>query len=87
MQAPEPVAASEFHAGMTCPACQKAVAAGDLVRVCAACGAASHEPCWRISLGCRSYFCAPARRAERSGPAEIVISPEEAAAVPAERLI
>jgi len=53
----EPVRANLFHAGNTCPFCQEAIAEGQMVVTCNACGSLHHDTCWEHKGGCSSYHC------------------------------
>jgi len=55
--APQPVLASMFHAGNTCPFCQEAIATSQLIIACPQCGSFHHETCWLNKKGCSSYHC------------------------------
>jgi S1-C subfamily serine protease len=75
-----PVAANFFQAGSTCPFCQEAITEGQMVVTCLACGSLHHDTCWQHRGGCSSYHCDDRVKADASGrPAEIVITPTEAA--------
>lgn len=75
----DPVVANVFHAGSTCPYCQAPVEAGQNVVRCVDCGSLHHDTCARMAEGCASYHCASGSRAPVAGPAEVIITPEEAA--------
>lgn len=53
-----PATAEEI--GKVCPVCQTAVAEGERVQNCAACGQLHHGACWEEVGGCATYGCANA---------------------------
>lgn len=53
--------AGERETGVACPHCRAALAPGDEVAQCSACGMVHHHDCWKARGGCGSYACAPAR--------------------------
>ncbi len=83
----EAVKASDFHAGKTCPACQKEIRSGESIHLCSSCGGASHELCWRRESGCKSYFCSGDVKGEAGSGAIITISKDEAESLPAAKLL
>ncbi|MBE7461953.1 MAG: trypsin-like peptidase domain-containing protein [Planctomycetes bacterium] len=80
---PDPVLASLFHAGNTCPFCQETVTAGQLIISCPSCGSIHHETCWAHKRGCSSYHCDQAVRMDNPArPADIVLSEQEVLSAP-----
>lgn len=53
----DPISASIFHAGSTCPYCQESITAGQLIVTCPQCSSVHHETCWMHKNGCSSYHC------------------------------
>ncbi len=83
----EIVTGSKFHDGRICPACQTAVREGEVLHLCPACGAASHERCWRQGSGCQSYFCRKSGKAQTAGLPGISISREDTDRLKPEQLL
>ena len=74
----EPICAGVFHVGNTCPCCQGAIEAGQMIVVCPDCGSLHHDTCWSRKQGCSSYHCDQAVHVDPEKlRAEITISPDE----------
>ena len=79
-----PVAANQFHAGTTCPACQETIEAGQSIVSCRKCAAIHHESCWHHARGCSAYACSgTARRDPGVMSPDLVITAAEADSTPA----
>ena len=77
-----PMRANLFHAGNTCPFCQEAIAEGQMIVSCNACGSLHHDTCWQHRGGCSSYHCDERVRADGGRlQAEMVITATETARV------
>lgn len=59
----------EVGESAVCPICQTAVAAGEAVTHCPACGQVHHVECWTEIGGCGTYGCAEAPAVEKSADA------------------
>lgn len=67
-------AAATASAGMTCPICHAAIAAGEAVTACDSCGQVHHRECWDEIGGCATYGCRSAPSAPRETPAQTPLS-------------
>ena len=78
----DPICASLFHAGNTCPCCQESVAANQWIITCPQCSSIHHQSCWTRKNGCSSYHCNAAVHSNAGElKADIVINSEEVAKV------
>lgn len=83
MSLPAAIPAGLFHAGNTCPFCQEAVSAGQLIITCPSCGSIHHDSCWAHKSGCSSYHCDKTERMTNPArPADIVLTSDEVSKAP-----